>query len=111
MTITQTLIDEIKRQALKCHRLELEIDGLKGDVLAAERQVEHWQQQAKASKQNAESERQYSSMVLKAIDRIAAKREAGSALRAEISSTYRDMNRDLPPAEAHVPPCFVGAAE
>lgn len=55
MSMTQRLIEEIKRQALHCHRLELEIDGLKGDVRAAERQVEHWQEQAQLLQRKLES--------------------------------------------------------
>lgn len=59
--VVQMLIDEIKHLALDRHRLELviaglndEIDGLKGDVRAAEQQVEHWQQKARLLQQKLE---------------------------------------------------------
>ena len=62
MNTTQRLIDEIKHQAVDRHRLELaiaglkdEIDGLKGDVRAAEQQVEHWQEKARLLQQKLES--------------------------------------------------------
>ena len=60
--VVQALIDEIKHLAVDRHRLELviaglnyEINGLKGDVRAAEQQVEHWQEKARLLQQKLES--------------------------------------------------------
>ena len=97
MNTTQELIDEIKRQAVDRHRLDLAIAELQGDLTKSGRRGDTWEMKANALAHDLEQAKARSDLLYTALCRIARKRACGEFVMCQaILDAFCDLNELMP---------------